>query len=136
LIGDPREAWPDFFHGKPVLRASFKPRFSGISLKGARVLAFAGIGRPEKFFETVRGQGATIIDSEAFPDHHTYNRGILERLMARAEAQDLILVTTEKDSVKLPRDALGKVWPIPVDLVFNDEDALEDLLSGFTDQSQ
>jgi len=136
LIGDPPEPWPEVFHGKPVLRASFKPRFSGIELDGARVLAFAGIGRPEKFFETVRGQGASIVDSEAFPDHYRYNRAMIERLMARAEAKDLMLVTTEKDAVKLPRDTLGKVWPIPVDLVFQDDQSLHGLLSVFTSDSQ
>jgi len=136
LIGDTKEPWPDVFHGKPVLRGSFQPRYSGIELDGARVLAFAGIGRPEKFFQTVREQGATIVDSEAFPDHHIYNRAIVERLITRAEAQDLMLVTTEKDAVKLPRETLGKIWPVPVDLILDDKDRLEYLLSVFTDVSQ
>jgi len=85
LIGDPPEPWPDTFHEKPVLTATLQPRFSGISLDGARVFAFAGIGRPEKFFETVRSQGATIIDSETFPDHHAYSRPIIFRqILARS----------------------------------------------------
>lgn len=136
LIGEPDNPWPDEFHGKSVLRAVFEPRFSGISLEGARVLAFAGIGRPEKFFDTVRQQGATIVDSETFPDHYVYSRSIIERLIARAEAQDLMLVTTEKDAIKLPRDTLGKIWPLPVDLVFDDQSALDRLLSVFTTHSQ
>lgn len=136
LIGEPNSPWPDVFHGKPVLRASFEPRFSGISLDGARVLAFAGIGRPEKFFDTVRQQGATIVDREAFPDHFVYNRPLIERLMARAEAQDLMLVTTEKDIVKLPSEFLGKIWPIPVSLQFNDENEVWRLLSNVTPKSQ
>ena len=136
LIGEPTEPWPDQFHGKPVLRAAFEPRFSGISLDGARVLAFAGIGRPEKFFETVRGQGATIVDSEAFPDHYVYTQAMVDRLIARADAQDLMLVTTEKDAVKLPKGTLGKVWPLPVDLIFEDENALDGLLSVITTNSQ
>lgn len=132
LIGEAPEPWPGEFHGKPVLTASLRSRFSGMSLEGARVLAFAGIGRPEKFFATVREQGATIVDSEAFPDHHTYSRPIIDRLLARAEAQDLMVVTTEKDAVKLPKDTLGKIWPIPVGLAFDNEDAVEDLLSVIT----
>jgi len=136
LIGDAPEPWPAVFKGKPVLTASLRPRFSGMSLDGARVLAFAGIGRPEKFFATVREQGATIVDSESFPDHHTYSRPIIDRLLARADAQDLMVVTTEKDAVKLPKDTLGKIWPIPVGLVFDHEDAVEDLLSVFTSGSQ
>ncbi len=131
LIGKPATLWPETFHRKPVLRAALRPRFSGISLDGARVLAFAGIGRPEKFFDTVKEQGAKIIDSEAFADHQTYSRAIIDRLMARAEAQDLMIVTTEKDAVKLPEYTRGKIWPIPVGLSFFDEEKLK-ILDGFT----
>lgn len=136
LIGDSAQPWPETFHGKPVLSASLQPRFSGISLEGARVFAFAGIGRPEKFFETVRAQGATIIDSETFPDHHTYSRPIIDRLMARAEAQDLMMVTTEKDAVKLPQYTLGKVWPIPVGLIYDIPEEVEKTLSSLLKRSQ
>jgi len=122
LIGEPSKPWPETFHGKPVLKAVLQPRFSGISLDGARVLAFAGIGRPEKFYETVKGQGATIVDRETFADHQTYTRPIIDRLMARADAQDLMIVTTEKDAVKLPEYTRGKIWPIPVSLVISDMD--------------
>jgi tetraacyldisaccharide 4'-kinase len=136
LIGEPTEPWPETFENKPVLRAALSARFSGMSLDGARVLAFAGIGRPEKFFDTVRGQGATIVDSESFPDHHRYSRPMIDRLLARAEAQDLMLVTTEKDAVKLPQSTLGKIWPIPVGLIFDQPDKLEGLLLSVTGQSQ
>ena len=132
LIGEPKTPWPETFHGKPVLRAALHPRFSGMSLDGARVLAFAGIGRPEKFFETVAAQGAIIEDREVFSDHQVYNRPIIDRLMARAEAQDLMIVTTEKDMVKLPEYTRGKIWPIPVDLIFDHEEKLTvfDLFTG------
>jgi len=136
LIGEPVEPWPDTFHGKQVLRASFQPRFSGIALDGARVFAFAGIGRPEKFFQTVRQLGAAIVDHEAFPDHYAYTPTIIERLVKRAEAQDLTLVTTEKDFVKFPKDMLGTIWPIPVDIVFDDKKTLDSLLRVFTTKSQ
>ncbi len=136
LIGESVEPWPDTFHGKQVLRASFQPRFSGIALDGARVFAFAGIGRPEKFFQTVRQLGAAIVDHEAFPDHYAYTPTIIERLVKRAEAQDLTLVTTEKDFVKFPKDMLGTIWPIPVDIVFDDKKTLDSLLRVFTTKSQ
>lgn len=121
------EGTPPVFDG-PVLRARLIPRFSGIDMQGARVLAFAGIGRPEKFFATVRGLGATVVDSEAFPDHHPYDTRILDRLFARADEQGLTLVTTEKDMVKLPKSAIGRVWPVPVALGFEDETAIDSLL--------
>lgn len=116
LIGSPAQPWPETFHGKPVLRASLVPKYSGIGLEGARVLAFAGIGRPEKFFQTVRDLGAEIVESESFADHQVYSRVLVERLLARAEAKDLMVVTTEKDAVKLPAFTRGKIWPVPVGL--------------------
>ncbi len=116
LIGTPPEPWPDRFHEKPVLRASLVPKYSGIGLEGARVLAFAGIGRPEKFFQTVRELGAEIVESESFADHQIYSRVLVERLLARADAKDLMVVTTEKDAVKLPSFTRGKIWPVPVGL--------------------
>ena len=125
VMGEPRAGLMEQLANTPVLRAKTQPRFSGISLTGARVLAFAGIGRPEKFFETVRKLGAQVIDSEAFPDHHRYSQQMLGRLMDRAASQDLTLVTTEKDMVKLPDTARGKVWPVPIGVKWEDESALE-----------
>ena len=61
---------------------------------------------------------------------------MVDRLIARAEGQDLMLVTTEKDAVKLPRGTLGKIWPIPVDLVFENHEEFDGLLSVFTPHSQ
>jgi len=124
VMGEPRAGLMEQLANTPVLRAKTQPRFSGISLTGARVLAFAGIGRPEKFFETVRKLGAQVIDSEAFPDHHRYSQQMLGRLMDRAASQDLTLVTTEKDMVKLPDTARGKVWPVPIGVKWEDESAL------------
>lgn len=120
LIGDPPESWPETLHGKPVFRARIEARKSGMSFDGVRVFAFAGIGRPEKFFDTLRGLGAQIIDSEAFDDHQTYSRTMLDRLLARADAQDLMPVTTEKDAVKLPAFTRGRIWPVPIGLVGED----------------
>lgn len=114
----------------PVLRAHLAPRLSGMSLEGMRVLAFAGIGRPEKFFATVRAMGAEVVDRESFPDHHRYTGAMVNRLIARAEEQGLTPVTTEKDMVKMPPSARGRIWPVPVDVVWEDEGAVEALLDG------
>jgi len=111
-----------------TLRAALAPRVSGMSLAGARVLAFAGIGRPEKFFATLRGMGAEIVDSEAFPDHHAYTGSMVNRLLARAEEQGLTAVTTEKDMVKMPPSVRGRVWPVPVGVEWDDGGAVEALL--------
>jgi tetraacyldisaccharide 4'-kinase len=99
------------------------------SLQGARVLAFAGIGRPGKFFDTLSAFGATLLGTEAFPDHHAYSPADIRRLLDRAERDRMQLVTTEKDFVRLaalggaePR--LGAILTLPVRLTFADEGAL------------
>lgn len=112
----------------PVLRAVLEPRESGMSLKDARVFAFAGIGRPEKFFDTVRALGADIVDCEGFPDHHRYTGSMVNRLVARADQQGLTPVTTEKDMVKMPPSMRGVIWPVPVGVAWDDAARVEALL--------
>lgn len=122
-------AAPDF--SGVTLRAGLEPRFSGMSLAGARVLAFAGIGRPEKFYDTLRGMGANIVDTESFPDHHAYTGSMVNRLLARAEEQELMVVTTEKDMVKMPPSTRGRIWPVPVGVAWDDDGAgVEGVLSS------
>ena len=87
------------FGSLPVLRARLKPLDSGLT--GQRVFAFAGIGRPEKFFDTLRNLGAEIAGSEAFPDHKPYSPDTLARLRRAADAAKARLVTTDKDAMRL-----------------------------------
>jgi tetraacyldisaccharide 4'-kinase len=65
------------------------------------VLAFAGIGDPEKFFTTLATAGITAQAEESFPDHHPYSEDDAVRLLARCTAEKLVPVTTEKDWVRL-----------------------------------
>jgi len=114
----------------PALHAGLVPRTSGMSYDGLRVFAFAGIGRPEKFFDTLRGMGAEVVDSEGFPDHHAYTGTMINRLIDRAEVQGLTPVTTEKDMVKMPPSTRGRIWPLPVSVEWDDEGAVEALLDS------
>jgi tetraacyldisaccharide 4'-kinase len=70
-------------------------------LAGRRVIAFAGIGRPEKFLATLRGLGAEIIAMHDFPDHHAFSDAEAEQLLAEADRHRAALLTTEKDMVRL-----------------------------------
>ena len=70
-------------------------------LDGSRVVAFAGIGRPEKFFTTLRAAGADLRRAVAMPDHVNPSEGTATRLLAAAEAENALLVTTQKDLVRL-----------------------------------
>ncbi len=84
---------------KPVFEAATRVRRES-DMAGRRVLAFAGIGDPDKFFATVEGLGAEIVVRRSFPDHHPYRREDWEDLTAQAEKAGLDLVTTEKDAVR------------------------------------
>ncbi len=125
VIGEGAVPLPE---GIAVIRARIAPRVTGMSFDGARVLAFAGIGRPEKFFDTLRGLGAEIVDSESFPDHHHYTGSMINRLLARADEQGLTVVTTDKDMVKMPPSARGRIWPVPIELAYEDEAGIEGML--------
>lgn len=70
-------------------------------LANSRVLAFAGIGHPEKFYQTLSKLGYEVVLTQDFEDHHRYTEAEIEALRQKAEAQGLALVTTEKDFVKL-----------------------------------
>lgn len=92
----------------------------GMDWQGARVIAFAGIGRPQKFFDSLRAQGAIILRAEALADHAPLSDALLSRLMAEAFAQDAQLVTTEKDAVRLPARFRAHVLTLPVRLNIDD----------------
>jgi tetraacyldisaccharide 4'-kinase len=111
--GDPapvRTACP----GVPVVPARIVPRPTGMPWTGQRVVAFAGIGRPEKFFATLRGLGAELVAAHPLPDHAPLSPRLLARLVREAKAADAMLVTTDKDAVRLPRSFVGKAMPVPV----------------------
>lgn len=95
------ERWPALDRVSP-LGAEIVPVRTGLELSGAPVLAFAGLGRPEKFFTTLEAMGARLIGAEPFPDHHRYPQPVLRRLLTRARESGAMLVTTEKDAVRLP----------------------------------
>jgi tetraacyldisaccharide 4'-kinase len=113
--------------GLPVLRAALVP-FCPTPFAGRPLVAFAGIGRPEKFFESVAALGGTMVARESFPDHHVYSEADAARLLAEADQHAADLVTTAKDFVKLPRDLRGKALVVSVGLRWADEEALRAVL--------
>ncbi len=110
----------------PVLRARLQPQAPGLA--GRRVLAFAGIGRPSKFFATVAEAGAEIVGQRGFPDHHFFHPAELRRLHRRAAKLGAVLVTTPKDAVRLPPEWRSGVQVAGVSLAWADETQIERLL--------
>ena len=112
-----------------AVAARLAPRRTGLSLAGERVLAFAGIGRPDKFFATLRGLGAEIVEAVAFEDHCDYPPAVLRRLQRRALAEDAMLVTTEKDAVRLPAGFRPEVVVVQVHLEPDDWAAIDQVFA-------
>ena len=104
--------------GLAVHRARLSPDAAS-AFAGRRVLPFAGIGRPEKFFATMRETGAQLVGTRAFPDHYRYRAADLAALSQAALRCDAVLVTTQKDRVRLPPGFAAEV--LPVTLRFRDE---------------
>ena len=114
--------------GKPIYLGSIRPRETEW-LNGCRVLAFAGIADPEKFYRTLEGEGAVIVERRAFGDHQPLSEDEIEDLLSLARSQDLVLVTTAKDLVRLRHGHGGaetlasSARVVEVDMVFDDHQA-------------
>jgi len=115
---------------RPILHARLVPAPGAAeALRGQRVVAFAGIGRPAKFFATVEELGADLIERIAFADHHPYVPDEIMRMVEFAAASGAKLVTTAKDAVRLPEQARGMVEVVPVSVVWDDPAALDRVLA-------
>ena len=115
----------------PVLRARMVPGAEAARLKGRAVFAFAGIGRPDKFFATVAAAGATLRDTAAFPDHHPFSADEIEDVQRRAARLGAMPLTTEKDAARLPSGARGAIEILTMTLAWENEAELGILLDSF-----
>ena len=109
----------------PRLRGQLQPLQMGMDWKGERVLAFAGIADPSRFFATLRTEGAEVVRGEALADHETLSETLLKRLELEAAAAGAQLVTTEKDAARLPAHWRSKVLTLVVRLEVDDWSALD-----------
>lgn len=113
----------------PMVGAELQPLATGVDWQGMRVLAFAGIGRPEKFFLTLKELGAEIVQAEALSDHQPLDRRLMQRLEAEAFFKGAQMVTTEKDAVRLPDEFRLRVVTLPVRLAPADWQAFDQVLA-------
>ena len=113
----------------PIFGARIAPSpETAATVRQRRVMAFAGIGRPEKFFATLRACGATLAAERAFADHHRFSAEEIAALESEAGRLDARLVTTEKDHVRLDAAVQARIAALPVTLAFDDDAAVARLL--------
>lgn len=126
---------------RPVFQATLRPRDAG-RIDGRRFLAFAGIGDPDKFYDSVRAAGGHVALTRAFPDHHPYTEEEIEDMMATARAADLQLITTAKDRVRIETgpsgigEFLARLSVLEVDLVFEVEETADRLIAEAAERAR
>jgi tetraacyldisaccharide 4'-kinase len=98
-----------------------------------KLVAFAGIGRPQKFFDALTAAGARLAETADFPDHHPYSARDISRLRDLAHAHEARLITTEKDWVRLGGDSRADILAWPVRAAFANPAALDGLLRDVLD---
>lgn len=114
---------------KPVIQASLTPATNAIPADKP-VIAFAGIGRPEKFFQSLREASFSMLEQIPFPDHHLYTEEDLKQLTSKAKDKHAILVTTEKDMVRIPQTFADQIFTFPIEISWQDEKKLAKLLAN------
>jgi tetraacyldisaccharide 4'-kinase len=113
----------------PILRCTTQAAGDAAWLKGQRVVAWAGIGAPQRFFAMLRGLGAAVAAAVAFRDHQVPGTADARRLLALARAHGALLISTEKDMARLTgasgvlADLAAATRPLPIELVFAEPDA-------------
>jgi tetraacyldisaccharide 4'-kinase len=122
--------------GVPVIKANLvAAAIPAASLRGKRVLAFAGIGQPQKFFATLAQAGAVVADKMTFADHHTFSDEDVRRILDRADDKGLVPVTTEKDAARMTKQPNAKLLAaraevLPVSLYFDHDDEVRAVIAA------
>lgn len=120
----------------PRLTGQVSPLRMGMDWTGARVIAFAGIGNPARFFTTLRATGAEVLRAVALDDHQPLTEALIKRLELEALARGAQLVTTEKDAVRLPRQFRTQVLTLVVRLQIADWGPLDAKLAALFNGSR
>ena len=113
----------DIFDARAIARFDFK------KLGKKPVIAFAGIGRPHKFYRMLEENGLNLVKWHSFLDHHRYSGRELAFLLREADRRKAALLTTMKDFVKIPDKLKGRFTPIDIGVQIDGEDRFMRLLA-------
>lgn len=128
LIGEDASGALAVLGDVPVLRARLVPGPEAAQFHGRKVVAFAGIGRPAKFFDTIEACGGDLLGAHSFPDHHPYTRAEIAALAEEADSEGALLATTAKDAVRVPSDMKSRLSVLTVTLHWENPEALDQIL--------
>jgi len=126
----------------PLFHAALEPDRTTVgALAGKKVLAFAGIGDPEKFFATVAEAGIDAVTWRGFPDHHRFSLDEARSLLDEATRNGLLLLTTEKDMARIKadaalRDLASPTHVLPVTLTVRELDDFRNLMLGACERAR
>ncbi len=126
IIGEDKHNLTKEFKHLPIFQGTIAPK--PINITNPKAIAFAGIGRPDKFYQSMRKTGFDLIDTIDFPDHHQYTIPELEELINQAEKQQAELYTTSKDFVKIPPVLQKHFKVLEIDILWQNKAALLEFL--------
>ena len=117
----------------PLVKAEIKIESEYLNnFKNKDVVAFCGIGYPNKFFETLEKIGCNIKYRKVFPDHHQYKNKEIIQLLNDSIKYNSLLITTEKDHIKIPNKYKGRIFYFPIKIIFNNDKIINDKLYSLT----
>lgn len=119
-----RKAAPDL----PILKAHIVPAEGADDIAGQPVIAFAGIGRPDKFYQTLESLDCKVLARHDFDDHHLYTHDDIRPILKEAAETSALAVTTAKDFIRIPIDQRQDIHTLNIALHWEDPDALEKLI--------
>ncbi len=130
LVGEGKAPHEVTSSGLPVFRAKRRFVAAGLPLRHVSVFAFCGIARPKRFFKALEDLGAKLVARHAFADHQPIPTKMVRRMADDAKKARALLITTEKDMVRLDRQVRSLAYPLIMRLEFEDPELVKNWLSA------
>jgi len=129
IIGELKKPLPAT--NKPIIKANIEITIPE-EIKEEDIIAYCGLGLPEKFYNSIKNAGLNIRQEISFPDHHAYTEEDFRNIFASATNNQAVVATTEKDYVKVPEHLKKLIYCIKAKLVFENENQVLELLKNVT----